>query len=510
MTETLVKVRLLDEVNVVITNLHPDHTNLFYEEYGVFAPNYFFHPKYQIGAWDGKIRYFQKTGKTYNFLLDEIIPKLHRLGYKPEIEDLRTATIIQPKPIDRHFMQHIIHLEDKAPIILNEHQLGAVNALVENGYGIVEVGTGGGKTFMCTALCMVYGSYNLKTLTIVPNKTLIRQTKAEYENAGLETGQFGDKKHDTEQQHIVSTWQSLQNNPQVLGLFDMVIVDECHGVRGNVLTELLNKHAKKLAYRFGFTGTVPKDPAERMAVLVALGPVRYQKPASELIDEGILSTLTIDVVELQEDLTAEYEQYKQEAVRFSPTGKIVTYKQFREQYLPDFPAEKAYLRNKKDRLKWIAACIEEQRDQKKGNVLCLVDTIAFGRKLAAEVQGAIFVNGKDMEKDRERQEVYDMFNTRDDLVVIATVHIAGVGVNIRRIFNLMFVDMGKSFIRVIQTIGRGLRKADDKDHVNVADISSDLKYGSKHQKERIKFYKEANYPFKVTKVDYAKSTSVDF
>ena len=95
-----------------------------------------------------------------------------------------------------------------------------------------------------------------------------------------------------------------------------------------------------------------------------------------------------------------------------------------------------------------------------------------------------------------------MFKERDDLVVIATVHIAGTGLSINRIFNLLLVDIGKSFIRVIQAIGRGLRTASDKDSVWIGDISSDLKYGKRHMKVRTNYYEEAQYPYKKHKIDY--------
>ena len=154
-----------------------------------------------------------------------------------------------------------------------------------------------------------------------------------------------------------------------------------------------------------------------------------------------------------------------------------------------------------DRIDWIATLIEQKRDERKGNVLCLVDNIAFGRKLAKLIEGAIFVNGQDV-KQKDRKGIYDMFKDKDDLVVIATVHIAGTGLSINRIFNLFLVDAGKSFIRVIQAIGRGLRMANDKDFVNVYDICSDLKYSKRRTTERLAFYREAHYPHKKHKVKY--------
>ena len=153
-------------------------------------------------------------------------------------------------------------------------------------------------------------------------------------------------------------------------------------------------------------------------------------------------------------------------------------------------------------MEWIKMYIEAKRDMGKGNVFCLVDGVNFGKKLAKLIPGAVFVHGKD--KKKARKEVYQLFKDNDNLVVIATVHIASTGLNIKRIFNLMFIDVGKSFIRVIQTIGRGLRKAPDKDHVDVTDICTDLKYGKKHLRERVKFYNEAKYPHKKRKINYSE------
>ena len=116
------------------------------------------------------------------------------------------------------------------------------------------------------------------------------------------------------------------------------------------------------------------------------------------------------------------------------------------------------------------------------------------------IDDAVFVYGKDKMKDRKM--VYNLFKENDNLVVIANVQVASTGLDIKRIFNMMFIDVGKSFIRVIQSIGRGLRKAPDKDSVHVTDICSDFKYSKKHLLERIKFYDEAKYPHKKKVVDY--------
>lgn len=497
------------------------------------------------------------------------------------------------------------------------------------------------NTLMCSALVQAYDGIDVKSITIVPDQTLIRQTKAEYVNCGLDTGEYSGATKTLDHKHVVTTWQALKNNPKIIELFHMVIVDEClagdtmvlmadgthkeiqdirpgdkvtsyhaasqmldadivvklhtnllksesekmyllkfthdiemqvtgnhqilttvgyiradmlteqhvalsttdgptlisrveidkpavtynlhvennhnyiangivvsncHGLRGNVLTKIVCDHASKLPYRFGFTGTIPKDEGEKMAVHVAVGPVRHTMTARTLIDMGVLANIHIDVIQLEENFKKQYEDFcsNEDYSSDFPNSKKPTYAQFKDGYFPDFTAEKNYFQKNKARIEWIAELILAKQNAASGitNTLCLVDNIATGRALAALVPGSIFVNGQDVKKSADRDVVYNMFKTRDDLVVFATVNVAGTGLSINRIFNLVFVDVGKSFIRVIQGIGRGLRKSSDKDSVVVTDICGDLKYSKKHLKDRIEFYEEAQYPFKKHKVDY--------
>ena len=105
-------------------------------------------------------------------------------------------------------------------------------------------------------------------------------------------------------------------------------------------------------------------------------------------------------------------------------------------------------------------------------------------------------------KVKDRKEQYDEVKEADKKVIIATYGVAAVGINIPRIFNLVLIEPGKSFVRVIQSIGRGIRKAEDKDFVQIWDITSTCKYAKRHLGHRKKFYKEAQYPFTIEKVDW--------
>ena len=112
----------------------------------------------------------------------------------------------------------------------------------------------------------------------------------------------------------------------------------------------------------------------------------------------------------------------------------------------------------------------------------------------------MFVSGST--KNMDRKEQYDEISTATNKVIIATYGVAAVGINIPRIFNLVLIEPGKSFVRVIQSIGRGIRKAEDKDSVQIWDITSSCKFAKRHLGQRKKFYKEANYPYNIEKINY--------
>jgi len=218
--------------------------------------------------------------------------------------------------------------------------------------------------------------------------------------------------------------------------------------------------------RWGLTGTIPKEAYERMSLRCSIGDVIGKLSANELQQEGVLANCHVNVVQLVDH--AEYTSYQDEL---------------------------KYLLETKDRMKYMADLITKIRAS--GNTLVLVDRIAPGQALTELIKDAVFVSGATKAKDRKDE--YDEIATMDSKVIIATYGVAAVGINIPRIFNLVLVEPGKSFVRVIQSIGRGIRKAEDKDFVQIWDITSTCKFAKRHLTQRKKFYREANYPFEVRK-----------
>lgn len=470
-----VTVWLKDEINCVIAGIDEQEHEYFHEKFAYKAKNYFFNPKFKLGTWDGKIRFYSKGGSTYLYLLKYIIPKLRKWGYQVKIKDDRKAMDCKPSMVDENVFAHILN-EHGEPYKLRWYQVEALNAVISQAGGIMIAGTGAGKTIMSATIAKIYGEFGLRVITIVPSTTLVQQSSDDFKRWGLDCGQYCGDVKELGKTHMVTTWQSLQNVPTILKDFDVVVVDECHGAKANVLAKLLKQHGSHIGYRFGMTGTMPEDDLDNLQVRLTLGDVHYEIPAHVLIDEGFLSSININVLQMVEP--------------------------FEDDYFPDYSAESKYLRSATERTKWIADLTYSLSQQENGNVLMLVSSIPFGQKLADVIPNAHFVYGKD--KTTARKQIYDLFKTEDNLVVITTVQVAGTGLSIDRIFNLMFVDIGKSFIRVIQAIGRGLRKNSKagKEHCEAYDICSNLKYSKQHLRKRTKFYRDNNYPYKTKKINY--------
>lgn len=463
-----------DEINCVISGLSKGDNKFFYDELGIFTDGHFFNHKFKAGLWDGKAHFYSKTGVTYVKLLDIIIPHLVAFGYKINLLDKRTAPSVDNFPIiDEMYFNHVWDERGGKNYVLEDHQVKAVNLAIDNGGGIIEASTGAGKTIICASISRLYNEHaGWKTITIVPNTNLVDQTKKQFQIMGLDVSSF-DGRSKKLSNNVISTWQTLNHNPEILKLFNVIIVDECHTTQAKCLFDLIRSTGSNATVVIGVTGSIPKGEVNSTMLKAALGDVIYQIPAHVLIQKGWLATPNITIYQVKDWDVVDEEH---------PIKKIKNY---------EYALETNYLRTDVNRNDVIVDLIMEKSES--GNALILVGSVPYGKKLAKMIPGAYFVHGKD---DIEvRQKVYDLFETMDGIKVVATIQVAGVGISIDRIFNLFCVDLGKSFVKIIQAIGRGLRKGRDKDSVNVHDICSDLKYSKKHLTERVKYYREAKYQY---------------
>ena len=478
------KLTIKDEVNIKVDGLSVETRRKIVNKLKFELPYARHMPAYKLGRWDGTKTYFGIGGTGYLAHLDIILPIIDEAGYDIEVEDLRPSHDFKFTPVTENFWADKGktwpkgHPNAGQPIILRDYQYDVVNKFLENPQSLQEVATGAGKTITTATLshlCEPYG----RTMVIVPNKSLVVQTEEDYRNLGLDVGvYFGDRK-ELGKTHTICTWQSLNvldkksYDEEALTLAEFaegvnaIIIDEVHQAKAEVLTKLLTQNFKNCAIRWGLTGTVPKEAWEFQGILASIGPVINQVSAHDLQEKGVLANLQINILQ---------------------TNDIEVFKSFQDEY--------TFLVTDEKRLTWISNKVKEV--SLTGNTLVLINRIDTGNKLIDLIPEAVFVSGG-MKLD-DRKEEYDEIKTSDNKIIVATYGVAAVGINIPRIFNLVLLEPGKSFVRVIQSIGRGIRKAEDKDFVQIWDITGGCKYAKRHLTERKKYYKEAKYPFTITKV----------
>ena len=473
-----------DEVNIKVEGLSVETRRKIVNKLKFDLPYARHMPAYKLGRWDGTKTYFGIGGTGYLAHLDVILPIIENDGYDIDVEDLREPHNLTFTKVSENYWADKGKTWPKGhpmagqPIVLRDYQYDVINRFLENPQALQEVATGAGKTITTATLshlCEPYG----RTMVIVPNKSLVVQTEEDYRNLGLDVGvYFGDRK-ELGHTHTICTWQSLNvldkksydNDSLSLAEFceDVcaIIVDEVHQAKADVLTKLLTQNFNKCAIRWGLTGTIPKEAWEFQGILASIGPVIGNVSAHDLQEKGVLAQLDIQILQ---------------------TNDVEVFRGFQEEY--------SWLVTDEKRINWIANKIKEFSAT--GNTLVLVNRIDTGDKLKKLLPDSVFISGA--VKLNDRKEEYDEVKTADDKIIVATYGVAAVGINIPRIFNLVLIEPGKSFVRVIQSIGRGIRKAEDKDFVQIWDITSTCKYAKRHLTERKKYYKEAKYPFALTKV----------
>lgn len=472
------KITFIDEVNARIDGLDNYDKHHCEEQLKYLVPWRFHTPSFKLKRWDGAIRFFSNN-RIYISLLPKIMPYIMSKGYEIDFEDNRVGGIEVPEigmDIFAEYSWPDDHRFAGEPIMLREDQMEAANIFAKHHYALQELSTGYGKTILTAAICKQVEHLG-RTITIVPSKSLVKQTYNDFLMVGLDAGMYFSDEKTTDTQHIITTWQSLSRllenynkSRDAKIILDELsegvvqfLVDEAHSAKSQSLDKLLSKHFNNIPLRRGFTGTVPKEEYFANTIIGNIGEVVHRVTAKELQEKGFLAECDIVAIETELPTERVFETYHQEYNYLVSDWDMMDY--YRD----------------------LTEIISQS-----GNTIILVERVETGEYLEDNIEGSKFVSGSMSLKKRE--EIFKSVHESDNCTIIATYGVAAVGINIPRLYNVIMVEAGKSFVRVIQTIGRGLRKAKDKSHATIWDLSGATKFSKKHAKSRFSYYEDAEYP----------------
>lgn len=454
-----VNIVLQDDLHIRLDTRNYEYLNKVKDHFTELVDGYMFMPLYKSGRWNGKKSLFNPNVRRLPYGLLTDLMKFT----KDEFPDL---TISADDDVKQLF-KGMVNPDPtwKLKYYPYPYQEECICTALKYSKGLFSVVTAGGKSLIIAYVIKELLKENIKNcIIIVPTAGLVEQFYSDLLDYGMYPELLGkvDAKHkDFDKQIVISTWQSLQRRKTIMGNYDCVIIDEVHSAKATQLNEIL-KHAVNADYRYGFTGTIPKCRLDELTVRSYLGPVLKTFTAKDLADEGYISHCTINM------LRVNYDQ--------KPSG--------------DYHAVREYVFQSKYRLGLIKHLCEKTDH----TALILVDKIKEGELLEETLsekfpdRDVIFISGRDKTEIRETwRQVADKQN---NVIIIATYPIFQMGVNIPSLRTLIFASPSKSYIRIIQSIGRTLRLHADKEDVGaiIWDIVDNVKYLNKHSEIRHRHY----------------------
>lgn len=470
-----------------------------YEKFSFRVPGFMHMPAYKMGAWDGYIRLLDNRSQTApKGLVPAIINACGERGYQVQIDDIIKQQFSQKVHYDFNDLQ--------LPFEPRDFQASAIETALRKKRQIILSSTGSGKSliiYMLIRFILDALEEHQKILLIVPSISLVEQMFADFENYAKQADFdvpsnvhkiFGGQDKQSDKRVFVSTWQSLQKSPKsYFEQFGAVIGDEVHTFAAKVCTGIMDRCVNAF-FRFGLTGTLNDAKTHEMALTGLFGPVTRVSSTKDLMDKGILSKLKIKGIVLKhpEDMC-------------QLTG---TYK---------YQDEVSYLVQYKPRNEFISKLAVSRE----GNTLVLFQFVdKHGKPLEEMIsnmagdkkQVHLVYGGTDSD---QREQVRQICETHNDVIIVASYGVFSTGVSINNLHNIVFASPTKSKIRVLQSIGRGLRLHGDKDYATLYDIADDLRgarkkknYTLDHFISRYETYTKENFDIDIKEVELRSSRNV--
>jgi len=472
-----------NEVNLIIDDLTDSERQELSEFFTFEVPGFKFMPMYRNRMWDGKIRLFSPaTGEIYVGLLSYIkkFCDSNRISYIVE-EGVENGRNIDRKSAGG-FIKSLKPKSQGKSLKVRDYQINAVAHALARDRALLVSPTASGKSLIIYSLVRYYQMMGLKTLILVPTTSLVEQMYTDFEDYGWSSGTYCQRiyqGHDRKvsKDVIISTWQSLYKMPKSYFLdFGCVIGDEAHMFKAKSLTGIMTK-MHQCKYRFGLTGTLDGTQTHQLVLEGLFGAVEKVVTTKELIDKNTLANLKIKCIILRHP---------------NIRGKM------------NYAEEIEYLVTNEKRNDFLVNLLQHLD----GNTLCLFQLVEkHGKILNDKMKGSenvYFVYGGT--DTSEREKIRGLVETHTNSTTIASYGTFSTGINIRNINNIVLASPSKSKIRVLQSIGRGLRTSSSKDSVLIYDIADDISYNERrnytlnHFTERINIYNEEQFDYDISKV----------
>ena len=503
MANTDIKIWKKNE-SIALVDCDPGIAQGLSEYFSFFVPGYKYMKLYKRKIWDGKIRLFNVNSHELPAGLYPFVEEFCKrnnyslLTRSSDYGSLLDKDEQDPKQI-YEYIKDLNLTSNGKPIEVRDYQFDAIMKALNLNRCVLLSPTGSGKSLIIYCLSQIWLKYltdgfrypkSGRVLVVVPTTSLVEQMEKDfidygYSSNGVHKIYSGKDKDNINSSIVISTWQSIYKLPKEwFDQFGMVIGDECHGFKSKSLTDIMNK-CSQAKYRIGTTGTLDNAQVHHLVLQGLFGKIHRVTTTKALQDNNTLAKLDINIIILK---------YNEE-IRKS-LGKV-TYQ---------------------DEIDWIVknksrnTFIRNLALDASGNTLVLFNFVEkHGKPLfdmindkAEEDRKIFYVSGEVETSDREA--IREITEKQKNAIIVASLGTFSTGINIKNLHNIIFASPSKSQIKVLQSIGRGLRKADDGRHTRLYDITDDLHWKSKknyalvHGEERVKIYSKEKFDYKIIEV----------
>ena len=465
------------------------------EHFTIDVPGAKFMPAFRARKWDGKLRIFNyQTNLIYAGLTEKIeeFAKSNEYTFKNTLVSKGKAVTLDD--VNKFVESLDFHAHGKK-ISLRDYQVAAAHRCISEDRALILSPTSSGKSAQIGTVVRWHVNHGRKCLIIVPTIALVTQMYGDLEDYFSASGWsveencykiMGGIEKKTDHPIIISTWQSIYKMPEsFFSEIDCIVCDEAHLAKGKSITDMMGK-MPEAPFRYGFTGTLDGTQCNALVLEGLFGRVYKAITTKELIQNDQISDIKIKCLLLQ---------YSDEEKK----------KVSKDTYQDEID----FLVTHEKRNKFITNLVVSQT----GNTLVLFNLVEKHGKPLYELinskvhQGRkVFLVYGGVDAD-EREQIRQIIETESDAIVVASYGVFSTGISIRNLHNVVFASPSKSRIRNLQSIGRGLRKGDNKSHCNLYDIGDDLSWKSKknhtlkHAVERIKIYASEGFNYKMIKVN---------